>query len=113
VAFVGKDLQGGVDILQTASYYPFGLVMNKSEFGLPASLQNRYLYNGKELNPDKMTSEALEWYDYGARMYDPQIGRFHSIDPLMEWHFNYTPYHYTATIPKIRDPFGQDTESLM
>jgi hypothetical protein len=32
------------------------------------------------------------------------------VDPLAEWHFNYTPYHYCLNNPiKYIDPFGLDT----
>ncbi len=54
-------------------------------------------------------SEVI-WYDYGARMYDPQLGRYHVTDPLSEWHFNYNPYHYCFNNPiNFIDPFGLDT----
>ncbi len=43
-------------------------------------------------------------------MYDPALGRWHVVDPLTEWHFNATPYHYCFNNPvKFIDPTGMDT----
>jgi RHS repeat-associated protein len=65
---------------------------------------NRYLYNGKELLDDL----NLNFYDYGARMYDPVIGRWSVVDPLGDLFYSWSPYNYTLNNPiKNIDPDGK------
>ena len=73
--------------------------MEKSDYGEESYPKNRYLYNGKELNSDKMTSESLNWYDYGWREFDPQIGRFTTQDRFAEKYLDLSPYQYGANNP--------------
>ena len=70
-------------------YYPFG--------GLFASSTNvqPYKYNGKELD----TKNGLNWYDYGARHYDPALGRFMTVDRYAEKYSSMSPYQYAANNP--------------
>jgi RHS repeat-associated protein len=75
-------------VQQESHYYPFGMQMDLLSYQRMGSRENRYLYNGKELQKDF----ELDWYDYGARMYDGQIGRWHVVDPLAHEFPHQSPY---------------------
>ncbi|MCG8330979.1 MAG: RHS repeat-associated core domain-containing protein [Chitinophagales bacterium] len=70
---------------------------------------NNKLYNGKGLNRDF----DINLYDYGARWYDPAIGRWSTIDPLAEEFFAYSPYSYVINNPiALIDPTGMKPEDI-
>lgn len=71
---------GSTTTTQVAEYYPFG----SSYLPQSPAGSNKYLYNGKEKQDDVLGGIALDEYDYGARFYDPRIGRWQSIDPAAE-----------------------------
>lgn len=93
-------------LLEENHYYPYGLTLTSKAFTGAAT--NNKLYAGKELHRNEFSDgTGLEWSNFGARQYDPQIGMWHSIDPLAEQAASLTPYHYCNDNPvAFADPTG-------
>jgi RHS repeat-associated protein len=91
-------------IAQTDSYYPFGLSHGNMSMVREGRAKNQFLYNGKEL----VEGFDLGWYDYGARYYAPDLGRWQAMDPLAEKYVAISSYTYVANNPILFvDPDGK------
>ena len=98
---------GQPEVMQQTSYYPFGMTLQQQNFGGLNTNRNRLLYNSKELQDDELAGIRLDWYDYGARFYDPQLSRWHTVDPMAEERYWVSPYNFVQNNPINRvDPTG-------
>jgi RHS repeat-associated protein len=95
IVFADYSDDGVAEIIQEDSYYPFGMQMPGLSERTSGIQPNQYLYNGKELHQ----GIDLDWYDYGARMYDPIIGRWNVIDQFSNEAYSWTPYRYAFNNP--------------
>ncbi len=113
-------------VVQEDHYCPFG--MRLGGMSSDTGQDYKFLYNGKELDDEnnvppmvfelmfyrlrsgdsRLRLRAL-WYHYGVRFYDPQLGRWHAMDPADEFH---SPYVYCYNDPvNFVDPDGAKEES--
>lgn len=91
-------------VIQIQDYYAFGMEMDPGN-SISPSIQNNYKLSGKE----KQGELGLEQYDFGARMYDPMLGRWTGVDALTEKYNLNSPYSYGVNNPlTMIDPDGND-----
>ena len=105
-------------VIQEDAYYPFGILERSGNPAMAGQMEglshqnginnpNQYIYNSKELQEDY----GLEWYDYGARFYDVELGRWHVVDPLAEKTYSWTPFRYGFNNSiRFIDPDGKTEE---
>ena len=93
-------------VVQRMDYYPFGAQLCGGTYD--SNFQS-HKYNGKEF--DKM--HGLNTYDYGARQYNPILGRWDRMDPLCEKYYSVSPYAYCGNNPvRYIDPDGRRVDDV-
>ena len=95
-----------LEVLEESNYYPFGM-KHEGYNVLAGNPAYKYGYNGKELQSES------GMYDYGARFYMADIGRWGVQDPLSEKFFDFNNYNYVLNNPiKFVDKDGMDVYLL-
>jgi len=105
---------GYATVLQEINYFPFGMLERSenpalagriSQMYASSGTDNRYLFNSKELQDDF----GLNWYDFGARFYDPASVRTPTPDPHSGNYYSESPYSFLGNNPISNvDPTGMD-----
>ena len=88
------------NVVETSDFLPFGTRWSQTSGSSSATITdatNRWRYSGKE--EQKAINSTLPLIDYGARMYDPTIARWMSMDPMAEKYYPMSPYEYCANNP--------------
>ena len=129
VKYTEHPQTGEIQILEEDHYYPYGLTHtgyngNHRIVGLDHPGTDITLI---DVTPDvtdtyKYKFNGMEWqdefdvnmYDFGARNYDPALGRWMNIDPLAEMMRRHSPYNYAFNNPVFFiDPDGMSPLASM
>jgi len=92
------------DIITATDYSPFGAPLAGRTFS-----SNSYRYGMNGMEKDDEVKGAGNQLDFGARIYDPRLGRWLSIDPLQAKYAGYSPYNFALNSPVFfYDKDGRD-----
>ena len=92
------------DVIAQNDYYPFGMLMPERN---GSSDDYRYGFQGQEKD-DEIKGEGNS-YDFGARIYDPRVGRWLSRDAFAFKYQDLSPYNYAANSPLLLIDVGGDS----
>lgn len=98
----GKANAYYADVVSANDYYAFGMPMPGRSYSSPSY---RYGFNGKEKDDEaKGSGNSI---DFGARIYDPRLGRWQTHDNVLKpW---LSPYEFGKNNPvNMIDPDGND-----
>ncbi len=105
VRIIPEDIDA-LQIREEKSYYPFGL-QHMGYNNVITGRKHTYGYNGKEENDEL----GLGTLDFGARNYDPALGRWMNVDPLAEKYYDQSPFTYGLNNPAFFiDPDGREVD---
>ncbi len=98
-------------ITQETHYYPFGLTMAGISSKAMGGMETVYKFNaGTELDNDL----GIAIYETAFRMYDPQIGRFAQVDPMVDSYADWSPYSFAFDDPVFwNDPLGAEPDPYL
>jgi RHS repeat-associated protein len=92
-----------LSVIQADDYFPFGLAMAGTSYKQSGTQENKFMYNGVELQEDL----GLGYYQTIFRMYDPTLGRFIQLDPLADFYPGINPFSFGYDNPILYgDPDG-------
>ncbi|MEN7550409.1 RHS repeat-associated core domain-containing protein, partial [Rapidithrix thailandica] len=83
-----KDNRRASEVLSASDYFDKLSETSRPPFGKQMAGRNysdesyRYGFNGKENDKDFGNQHLIQ--DYGFRLYNPEIGKFLSVDPLFK-----------------------------
>ncbi|HOS84692.1 MAG TPA: RHS repeat-associated core domain-containing protein [Bacteroidales bacterium] len=93
IVFENGDLKPAT--VSYSDYYAFGMPIKTRT---NAARLYKFAFNGKEKDEEGMGGGGAT-YDYGFRIYNPQIAKFLSVDPLTMSYPWYTPYQFAGNKP--------------
>lgn len=98
-----SDMMLQADVLSASDYYAYGMQMPGRQY------ESDYIFgfNGMERD-DELKGDGAS-YDFHARLYDPRVGQWLSVDPLMHKFPDVSPYLAFAGNPvNFIDPDGRE-----
>ncbi|HLN52739.1 MAG TPA: DUF6443 domain-containing protein [Lentimicrobium sp.] len=98
-------VNGLAKVIKTDSYYPFGMDIKDL---CKTNNETKDIPKKKYISKDFNQEFGIDYYDFGARAYDPILCRWNSIDPFGEEYYNVSLYQYCNNNPmKFIDPDGR------
>ena len=92
-------------VVSAQGYEPFGSLLPGRNY---SSGSYRFGFNGMPKD-DEVHGATGTSYDFGARLFDPRVGRWYGLDPLVSEYPAIGPYVFALNAPLLfKDPNGKE-----